>query len=251
MTWWVYVRKNNQFYVDAPIGSTRVWFDAECTPAKYSANDDVDLNSVRMLAQSAINYKNSAASYYNSASSAINSAVAGVNRADSCYTYASNAGVQAVACYNEAVQKATSAEASETMDAGDVWSGRMSGFVDSVYHCYDRVASGGEYAAGQSGAVSDYADSANAYYTSTLNENNVLVTLGIAGGTVYVDMASSASNEADAYRTNINGLIVSGAVISANSAAAVYDSYTAISGYASSVSDSRTSAWDKINSKFN
>ena len=256
MTWWVYVRKGNQFYVDAPIGNTRVWFDAECTPAKYAASDDVDLNSVRMLAQSAIDYKNSAASCYNSASSAIVSAAAGANRAESYYTYASNAGIQAVSCYNDAVQKETYAEASATMDAGDVWSRRMldsdsGGFVNSVYYCYDAVASGGVYAAGQSGAVSDYADSANRYYTSTSNENSVLVTLGIAGGIVYVDMASSASNEADNYRTNIDGLIASGETISANSAAAVYNSYTVISTYADNVDASRSSALDKINSRFN
>ena len=124
-------------------------------------------------------------------------------------------------------------------------------FVNSVYYCYDAVASGGVYAAGQSGAVSDYADSANRYYTSTSNENSVLVTLGIAGGIVYVDMASSASNEADNYRTNIDGLIASGETISANSAAAVYNSYTVISTYADNVDASRSSALDKINSRFN
>ena len=247
MTWWVYVRKGNQFYVDAPIGNTRVWFDAECSPAKYAASDDVDLAPVRMLAESAVRYKNSAAAYCGSAQSAINSASAGANRAESCFTYASNAGIQAVSCYNEAVQKTTYQAASETMDAGDVWSGRMSGYVDSVNQCVDIVSSGGSYAAGQSDTVSDYADSANAYYTSTSNENSVLVTLGIAGGTVYVDMASSASDEADDYRTNIDGLIASGETISANSAATVQARYNTISSYASAVSDSRSSAWDVIN----
>lgn len=251
MTWWVYVRKGNKFYVDAPLGSTRIWFDAECSPAKYAASDDVDLASVRMLAESTVRFKNSAAAYYGSAQSAINSASAGADRAASCYTYASNAGIQAVAKYNEAVQKTTSAEASETMDAGDVWSGRMSHYVDSVYQCADAVSSGGVSAAGRSDAVSEYADSANSYYTSTTNENSVLVTLGIAGGTVYVDMASSASVEADAYRTNIDGLIASGETISANSAAAVYHNYELVSAYADTVSDSRSSAWDKIYSKFN
>lgn len=251
MTWWVYVRKGNQFYVDAPLGSTRIWFDAECSPAKYAASDDVDLAPVRMLAESTVRFKNSAAAYYGSAQSAINSASAGADRAASCYTYASNAGIQAVAKYNEAVQKTTSAEASETMDAGDVWSGRMSNYVNSVYQCADAVSSGGSSAAGRSDAVSEYADSANAYYTSTSNENSVLVTLGIAGGTVYVDMASSASDEADDYRTNIDGLIASGETISANSAAAVYNSYTVISAYADNVDASRSSAWDKIYSRFN
>ncbi|MBQ7731927.1 MAG: hypothetical protein IJT68_08845 [Lentisphaeria bacterium] len=247
MAWYIYVRKNNQFYVDAPIGSTRVWFDAECTPAKYAASDDVDLYPVRTLAQSTVNLKNSAASYYNSALSAINSASAGADRAESCYTYASNAGIQAVACYNEAVQKPTYNEASATMDEGNVWSGRMSDYVDSVYQCAQAVSSGGSSAAGRSDTVSEYADSANAYYTSTSNANSVLVTLGIAGGTVYVDMASSASDEADDYRTNIDGLIASGETISANSAATVQTRYNTISAYASAVGDSRNSAWDVIN----
>ena len=247
MAWYIYVRKNNQFYVDAPIGSTRVWFDAECTPAKYAASNDVDLYPVRELAQSTVNLKNSAASYYNYALSAINSASAGADRAESCYTYASNAGIQAVACYNDAVQKTTYQAASETMDAGDVWSGRMSNYVDSVYQCAQAVSSGGSSAAGRSDTVSEYADSANAYYTSTSDANSVLVTLGIAGGTVYVDMASSASYEADDYRTNIDGLIASGETISANSAAAVQTRYNTISAYASAVGDSRNSAWDVIN----
>jgi len=68
---------------------------------------------------------------------------------------------------------------------------------------------------------------------------------------MYVDMASSASQEASGYCDKIADLIVSGSAISIDSAATLYTSYTVISAYADDVSDYRSYAWDQINSRFN
>ncbi|MDD6338297.1 MAG: hypothetical protein PUC15_07960 [Lentisphaeria bacterium] len=251
MTWLIPIAANSKFYVEAPLRQTRIWFDGACTPAKHPASDDVDVYEVQVLTESALRFKNSAAAQYYSAASCIQSATSGLDRATACFTYASNGGIQASAYYTSAMGEATSDAASATMDVGDVWSGKMSNFVDSVYYCYDNVSSCGDSAAGQSSYASDYADSAHAYYTSASATNAALVTLGITGGTMYVDMASSASQEASSYCDKIADLIVSGSAISVDSAATLYNSYTVISAYADDVSDYRSYAWDKIDSKFN
>ena len=251
MTWLIPIAANSKFYVEAPLRQTRVWFDGACTPAKHPASDDVDVYEVQVLTESALRFKNSAAAQYYSAASCIQSATSGLDRATACFTYASNGGIQASAYYTSAMGEATYDAASATMDVGDVWSGKMSNFVDSVYYCYDNVSSCGDSAAGQSSYASDYADSAHAYYTSASATNAALVTLGITGGTMYVDMASSASQEASGYCDKIADLIVSGSAISVDSAATLYNSYTVISAYADDVSDYRSYAWDQINSRFN
>ena len=234
MTWLLPLFSGQKIYVEAPVANTRIWFDGSCSPSPHAEDagmQDPDMLQLRATAQEAINWKNSAAANYKGASAFISGATAYADRAEVCAGYCSNACNIGVGYCTSAYNAATWDSAYTLLMSGYDWIEVVGSatYLGSVYTCRENISGMGE--SDYTGAASSCADSASQCYTSALAQNAVYTSLGIAGGSVFVNMASSASAEAAVWYTDTSALAPDVEAVKTEQYASASATYDACSAY--------------------